>query len=123
MSRLKVYVYSVGQIPTVDLVDKEGARHACAQAGSTPFEGLAHYPGEADRGVLPVEDRNAIIAVESFCRKNNHEFEVVDFTDLSFLSKLRLRRKGVKSFPAVACGEKCLYGVPTEPELRELTGT
>jgi hypothetical protein len=120
MKKISVYVYSVSQIPTTDFVDKEGAMHACARAGNTPFETLRHYPRGLDSSLISNEQKNAIFSVESFCKSNGYDFEVVDFAKLNFLSKVKLRRKGVKSFPTASCGGRFLCGVPTEDDLREL---
>jgi glutaredoxin len=120
MKRIVVYIYSLGQIPTQDFIDREGAIHACARAGSLPFEKMAHYPGDLNGHLLSVEEKNAIAAVEAFCKKNGYHFEIVDFAELNFLSKIKLKRKGVKTFPTISCGEKFLYGVPHEKELEEL---
>jgi len=120
MKKLQVYVYSVSEIPTADFVDKEGALHACARAGTMPFETMGRYPSGMDGSLISAEEKKAIISVESFCKNNGYMFEIVDFTKLSFWSKMKLKREGVKSFPAISCGEKILCGVPTEDELKEL---
>lgn len=120
MAKFKVYVYSVRQVPTVDFVDKEGAIHACAQAGNMPFETLSHCPANVDAGLLSVEERTAIANVGLFCKENDHKFEIVDFARLSFISKLKLRRKGVKSFPTISVAGANFTGIPTEDVLEKL---
>lgn len=85
-----------------------------------PFESLGHFPKGIDGSLISVDEKNAISLVESFCKKNGFEFEVVDFAKLGFLSKLRLRRKGVKGFPAVSFGENLLCGKPGENDLQAL---
>jgi hypothetical protein len=119
MNKIKVYICSVA-ISTLSFVDKEGARHACARAGNLPFEGLKHYHGIGDDCITSSEERNAIAIVESFSRKNNYQYEVVDVAKLSFLSKLRLKRKGLKDFPTVSYGDKFYNGIPTEDDLEKL---
>jgi len=43
--------------------------------------------------------------IEDFCKNNGLEFEVIDLGTLSFLTKLKLKMKGLKTL-AVGCGEK-----------------
>lgn len=120
MKKITVYIYSVAQIPTLGFVDKEGALHACAQAGNLPFDVMKHYPSSMNGNLISPEEKNTITSVETFCRKNGYQFEIVDFARLSFLSKIKLKRKGVKSFPTVSYGEKFLCSVPTEDDLNML---
>jgi len=47
------------------------------------------------------------------------DFEVVDFGTIGFLKSLKLKMKGLKN-PAISCGEKTIYGVPSERDLKEL---
>ena len=120
MKKIRVYVYSVSQMPTTDFVDKEGAMHACAKAGNMPFETLRHYPRGVDESLIFNEQKSAVLSVESLCKNSGYDLEVVDFAKLSFLSKMKLRGKGVKSFPAISCGERFLCEVSTEDDLKEL---
>lgn len=119
LEKIKVYVYSLG-VPTLDFVDKEGAQHACAQAGNTAFSGLKHYPGAMDNRYLSEEEKKAILTVENFCIKKGYEFEVVDLATTGFFTKLRSKAKGLMNFPAISYGGKVIHGVPTEEELIEL---
>jgi len=119
LERVKVYVCS-SKIPTVGFVDKEGAMHACAQAGSSAFSGLKHYPGSMDNRYLSDEERKAIIAVEDFCNKHNLESETIDVATMGFLTKIKLKAKGLMNFPSIAFKEKVFHGVPTEEALQEL---
>ncbi|RLG91204.1 hypothetical protein DRO34_04420 [Candidatus Bathyarchaeota archaeon] len=119
LERIKVFVYST-KLSTLGFVDKEGAMHACAQAGSSAFTGLKHYPGAMDERYISVEEKNAIAAVEAFCKKHGFDFEIIDFAKLGFLDKMKLKRKGVKTFPAILYGEKAFHGVPTEKDLERL---
>jgi hypothetical protein len=118
MAKLKVYLHSV-EIPTVGFVDKEGAMHACAQAQKTAFEKLGGFSSLFGKRYLNEEEREALMRVEDFCRSNDLEFEVVDIGQVNFLSRLRLRMKGLKT-PSVCCGERVLEGVPTEESLGRL---
>jgi len=117
MKKLKVYIHSF-EIPTVGSVDKEGALHACAQAQRTAFEGLKRLSGLGDR-FLPDDQIEVLRRVEDFCSSNGVDFEVVDFGTIGFLKSLKLKMKGLKN-PAISCGEKTIYGVPSERDLKEL---
>jgi hypothetical protein len=118
MTKLKVYVHSFG-VPTIGFIDKEGAMHACAQAQSTAFQGLAHHAGLFGKRCLTDEDREFLMRIDDFCRKNALEYEVVDIGRMSFLAKLGLRLKGVKT-PAICSGEKVLCGIPSEEDMKKL---
>jgi len=118
MAKLKVYLHSL-EFPTVGFVDKEGAMHACAQAQKTAFERLGSLSGLFGNRYLNDEEREVLMRVEDFCRSNGLEFEIVDVGPMNFLSRLKLRMKGLKT-PSVCCGEKVLQGVPTEEGLRRL---
>ena len=119
LDKIKVYVYSL-TVPTVGFVDKEGAMHACAQAGNLPFEGLKHHPGSMDNRYLSDEERKAIVIVENFCKRSDCEIEIIDVAKKGFLTKMKLKAKGLMNFPAIAFKEKVIHGVPTEETLREL---
>ena len=119
MDKIKVYVYSL-QVSTLGFVDKEGAMHACAQAGSSAFSGLKHYHGSMDGRYLSDEEKKAIVVVEDFCNKNNLEFEIVDVATKGFLTKLKLKAKGLTNFPYISFKEEIVHGVPTEETLKEL---
>jgi len=118
MKKLKIYVHSL-EIPTVGFVDKEGAMHACAQAQKTAFQGLERFSRIGGNRYLSDEQREVLMRVENFCKDNGLEFEVVDLGTISFLKRLKLKMKGLKT-PAIGCGEKILYGVPREEDLKEL---
>ena len=118
MEKLKVYIHS-SEIPTVGFVDKEGAMHACAQAQKTAFQGLEQFSSLFGNRYLCDEDREVLMHVEDFCKNNGLKYNIVDLGTISFLARLRLRMKGVKA-PALCCGEKILYGVPSEEDLKKL---
>ena len=118
MEKLKVYVCSF-EVPTVGFVDKEGAMHACAQAQKTAFHGLERHAGLFGNRYLSDEDREFLMRVEIFCKSNRLEYEVVDVGRMSFLAKLWLRRKGIKT-PAVCVGEKMLRGVVSDEDMNKL---
>jgi hypothetical protein len=121
LEKIKVYVYSL-KVSTLNFVDKEGAQHACAQAGSTPFSGLKHYPGAMDDRYISEEEKKAIIAVENFCARKGYEFEVIDLATASFFTKIKLKARGLMNFPAVSYKGKVIHGVPTEGALIKLVG-
>jgi hypothetical protein len=100
-------------------VNKEGAMHACAQAQSKVSQGLTHLSGLFGSRYLCDEDRNTLMKIEGFCKKEGLEYEVVDLGIMSFMTKLRLRIAGVKT-PAVCCGKERLLGMPSEEDLQKL---
>ncbi|MCK4478674.1 hypothetical protein KAU88_09160 [Candidatus Bathyarchaeota archaeon] len=103
MEKIKIYVHSFN-ISTLDFVDKEGAQHACAQAGSTAFSGLKHYPSSMDNRYFSDKERNALTAVENFCRKrvlNENKVEVKGFNESSH--DLISRKSGSRR-----CHRRCL---------------
>jgi len=122
VEKIKIYVHSFN-ISTLDFVDKEGAQHACAQAGSTAFSGLKHYPSSMDNRYFSDKERDALTAVENFCRKKGYEFEVIDLAEKGFLTKMRLRLKGLTNLPTISFQKKVVQGAPTEDALEKLVAT
>jgi hypothetical protein len=118
MAKVKVYVHS-HEFPTVGIVDKEGAMHACAQAQTTAFQGLGRLAGLFGKRYLSDEEREFLMLVEDFCRGNRLEYEIIDLGTLSFLARMELRLKGVKT-PAICCEGKTLCGIPRKEDLKEL---
>jgi len=118
MKKLKIYVNSF-EIPPVEYVDKEGARHGCARAQTTAFQGLKRVSGIFGNRYLSDEERETLMRVEGFCRNNGLEFEIIDLGTTNFLTKLKLKMKGLKP-PTVCCGDKMVYGVPSDNDLKEL---
>lgn len=118
MKKLKIYVRSL-EIPTIGFVDKEGAMHACAQAQKTAFQGLERFSTIGGNRCLSDEEREVLRRVEIFCKDNGLEFEVVDLATIGFLARLKMKMKGLRT-PATCCGEKIVFGVPSEEVLREL---
>lgn len=122
MEKIEIYVYSFN-ISTLNFVDKEGAQHTCAQAGSTAFSGLKRYPGSVDNRYLSDEERKAIISPENFCKKKGIEFEVIDLSTKGFFTKMKLRLKELTNLPTIVFQEKVIHGVPTEEALEKLVAT
>jgi len=120
MDKLRVYIRSF-EVPTVGFVDKEGAMHACgaALAHANAFQGLERHAGLFGDRCLSDEDRDVLMRVESFCKNNRLEYEVVDVGKMSFLAKLGLRRKGIRT-PAVCAGEKTLCGIVSDEDMNRL---
>ncbi len=118
MEKLKVYIHSF-EIPTVGIVDKEGAMHACARAQKTAFQGLRSFSSIIGNRYLSDEERQVLMRVEDFCRNNGLEFEAVDLGSMSFLARLKLKMKRIKT-PAVCYGEETLFGVPSNKDLKKL---
>jgi hypothetical protein len=118
-AKLKVYVHSL-ELSTLEFVDKEGAMHACAQAGKTAFQGLERVSNLLGDRYLCDEERRALTFIEEYCRNNGLEYEVIDLAAMSFLQKLQLRMKGIKA-PAVCYEEEIVRGIPAEDDLRKLT--
>lgn len=119
MEKIKVYVYSA-KVSTLGFVDKEGAQHACAQAGSSAFAGLQHYASMSDR-YLSDNEKTAISVVKEFCRtRGNLEVEIMDLATEGHLMKTRFWLKGLRNFPAIAFGGIVIHGVPAEEDLEKL---
>jgi glutaredoxin len=118
MDKLKVYVRS-HELSTLQFVDFEGGKHACAQASKSAYEGLGSVSNLFGNRYLCDEDREALAAVEGYCKDNGLEYEVIDLGRMSSLRKLLLRMKGIKT-PTLCYEDKMLCGVPTEESLRRL---
>ena len=116
--KLRVYVQSF-EFPTVGFVDKEGAMHACAQAQKTAFQGLQHFSGLFGNRYLTDEEREVLARVEDFCKNKGLEFQIIDLGTMNFLSRLKLKMKGLET-PAICCGATTLYGVPSDEDLKGL---
>jgi hypothetical protein len=77
MDKLKVCAHNLA-LPTVGFVNKEGAMHVCAQAQKTAFLGLDRNAALFGNRCLSDEDREILMKVESFCKNNGLEYEIVD---------------------------------------------
>lgn len=118
MANVKVYVHS-HEFPTVGIVDKEGAMHACANAQAIAFQELGRLAGLFGNRYLSDEEREFLRLVEDFCNGNRLEYEIIDLGTLSFLAKMKLRLKGVKT-PAICCEGKTVCGIAHGEDLKEL---
>jgi hypothetical protein len=119
MDRIKVYVYSTA-VSTLEFVDLEGARHACAHAGSSAFQGLKYYPGTMDNRYLSEEERKAIDLVAQFSKENGLEFEIVDLANCGLMTKTKLFFKGIRNVPTITYRGKRIEGLPNEENLKAL---
>lgn len=119
MDRIKVYVYSQA-ISTLDYVDLEGAKHACAHAGSSAFSSLKQYPGSMDDRYLSEEERKAIALVRQFSKENGLESEIVDLANCRFMTKTKLFFKGIRKVPTVVFKGERIEGLPNEENLKVL---
>jgi len=118
MKKLTIYVHSF-EIPTIGFIDKESAVHACAHAQKVAFQGLEQVSGILGNRYLSDEEIKAITVLENFCKNWGVEFELTDLATVGFLTKLKMRLRGSKT-PAVYCGKKIFYGVPSEEQLAQL---
>lgn len=113
-SEIKLYVRSF-EISSGSFVDREGAQHACARAGSTPFQGLkgaSHLIGR----VFPDSDWNALCLAKALQEARRCEVIVVDLGK-SFLRRLKLRRQGIRKTPQFVVNGQLLPPVTSLEEL------
>lgn len=121
IDRIRVYVYSQ-TLSTIDYVDFEGAKHACAQAGSSAFSGLKHYSGSMDDRYISEEEKEAIALARQFSKENGLEFEIVDLANCRFTTKTKLFFKGIRKVPTITFKGEKIVGPPTEENLKTLLG-
>ncbi|MDH5782635.1 MAG: hypothetical protein OEZ35_03075 [Candidatus Bathyarchaeota archaeon] len=101
--KVKVYVYSLKEIPTQDYVDMESIRHPCSQAGERAFDGLKNYPRwDGVSGYLSDEERKARELAAQFCGENKLDLEIIDLANVGFAKKAKLFLAGVRKVPAIA---------------------
>ena len=119
--KIKVYVYSLKGISTLDFVDKNSMGHPCVTSrhGDNIFSGFKHLPTGSWGGYLTDEQIKVLDVVNEFCKENGLEYEIVDITNLSFISKMKLVFKGIKA-PTISFKGKKIEGVPTNTDLKAL---
>jgi hypothetical protein len=131
-ARLKIYVHSI-RLATEPLFDKDGflsfhyaegweatfCQSSYKSAEKKFGERLERASNLFENRYLADGEREMIMRVEDFCRRNAIEFDVVDVGNLSFLEKVRGRIVGLRT-PAVSCGKKLFNGIPSETNLMEL---
>ena len=120
-NKLKVYVYSLKGISTLDFVDKDSVGHPCVTSrhGDDVFSGFKHLPTGSWDGCLTDEQIKVFDTVDEFCKENGLEYEIVDIANLSFISKMKLMFKGIKA-PTISFKGKKIEGVPTKADLKAL---
>ena len=120
MAKLKIYVHSF-KVSTDGFIDVEGALHECGatQAHANAFQGLAKNAGLFGNRYLPDKDNQFLMRIDSFCRKYNMEYDVVDTGNIGFFSRLKLRMKGIGA-PAICTEEITLCGAPSDEDLKRL---
>lgn len=118
--KIKVYV-SGFEISTLDYVDKDSMGHPCVTSrhGENIFTGFKHLPKKSWNGYLTDDQMKAIDVVGEFCEENGLEYEVVDITNMSFVSKMKFMFKGIKA-PTISFRGKKIEGVPTKEDLKAL---
>ena len=119
----KIRVYVSGfEISALDYVDKDSMGHPCVTSrhGENIFTGFKHLPKGSWNGYLTDDQMKAIDVVGEFCEENGLEYEVVDISTMSFVSKMKLMFKGIKAPTIIFRGEK-IEGVPTKEDLKVLT--
>jgi hypothetical protein len=128
---LKIYVHSI-RLATEPLFDKDGflsfhyaegleatfCQSSYKSAEKKFGERLKRASNLFENRYLTDEERETIMRVEDFCRRNAIGFEVVDVANLSFLEKVRGRIVGLRT-PAVSCGKKMFNSLPSRTNLKE----
>jgi hypothetical protein len=94
--KIVLYVRTV-ELPSGRFVDREGALHACAQAGSLPFQGLKGASHLIGRVYLDA-DWQALCIAQALQENKGVEVEVVDVSR-SFWLRRKLRRLGIRKTP------------------------
>ncbi len=67
---------------------------------------------------LSNEEQKAIVMVENFCKKNDCEFEIIDVAMKGFLTKMKLKAKGIANFPAITFKEKVIHDAPHRENIK-----
>ncbi|MFX1562510.1 MAG: hypothetical protein ACFFDP_04305 [Promethearchaeota archaeon] len=109
-----LYVRSF-EISSGSFVDREGAQHACARAGDTPFQGLkdaSHLIGR----VFPDPDWKALCLAQALQEARKCEVVVIDLGK-GFLRRLKLRRQGIRKTPQFVVNGQLLPPVTSLDEL------
>jgi len=119
--RIKVYVSSF-KTSTLDYVDAGSMGHPCVTTrhAESMFTEYKHLPKGSWNGYLTDDQVKAIGVVGKFCEENELEYEVVDLTNLDFISKMKLMFKGIKA-PTISFEGRRMEGIPTKESLKTLT--
>lgn len=119
MEKIKVYISSLKDIPTLDYVDKDSMGHPCVTSRHDICSGLKDLPKGSWDGYLTEDQRKTVDVVNEFCEENGLEYEIVDIENLSSLGKMMLLFKGIKA-PTIILKGKKIEGVPTKEDLKAL---
>ena len=117
--KIKVYISSLRGISTLDFVDKDSMGHPCVTSQHDVCSGLKHSPAGSWDGYLTDTERKVLDVVSKFCKENGLEYEIVDITNLSSISKMKLVFRGIKAPTIIFKGLK-IEGVPTKEDLKVL---
>ncbi|MFX0169959.1 MAG: hypothetical protein ACFE89_11465 [Candidatus Hodarchaeota archaeon] len=97
-------------------VDRESAVHACAKAGSKPFESLKGTSQLFGR-VFSDKDWYAITLAQSCHTTQGIDIEIIDFSE-SFWQRLKLRRQGIKHTPQFVVDDQQLPPITSIADLQ-----
>ena len=118
--KIKVYVCSFKGISTLDFVDKDSMGHGCVTSRPDEFfSGFKHLPTGSWDGYLTDKQIKVLDVVSEFCKENGLEYEIVDMTNLGFISSTKLVFKRIRA-PTVSFKGKKIEGVPTKEDLKVL---
>lgn len=102
LEKVKVYVYSLKEIPIQNYIDMEAIGHPCSQAGERAFDGLKHYSTwDGVSGYLSDEQKKAIELAAQFCEENRLDLEIIDLANVGFAKRVKLFLGGVRKVPAI----------------------
>jgi len=120
LDKIKVYVYSLKNIPLVEFTDMESAGHPCSKATDKEvFGGIKKLSAGSWNGVLSENEMKIINLVKEISEKHGLEFEIIDLADCGPMEKLKLIMKGIKA-PAIFFRDKIIQGTTTREELNRL---
>ncbi len=123
VDKIRVYVYSLKGVSSVDYVDMESARHACSQAGERVFTGLKKLPlgphWDSWDSILSEDQSRVVHLVRELSAERGLEFEIIDLADSGAIALLKSFVKRI-SAPSVAFKGEVIKGVPTREELEAL---
>ena len=95
--------------------------HPCVTSrhGANIFSGFKHLPTGSLDGYLTDDQIKVLDVVNEFCEENGLKYEVVDITNLSPISKMKLIFKGIKASTVSFKGKK-IEGATTKANLKAL---
>lgn len=122
--KVKVYVYSVKEIPMQNYIDVEAIGHPCSQAGDPEMRarnGLKGYPRwDGVSGYLSDEEKKAIELAAQFCEQNTFDLEIVDLANIGFAKRAKLFLRGVRKTPAITFRGETFTDLSSIEELKTL---